>query len=429
MREKEGFPFPHVVRRETRIRMYAEPKAEFHGIRYNLEAGAAPFGPPPEIEQILDDIRQSKRDIQGLSEYGGVSIQPAIEFVKARFATDSHVAFTVPGGYRALEQIFGSLIKAPNQGTVRVFDIGMDFPGPYKFARRYATESHSRPHMPYYTVPAEVGATLNQNLEQAIDMLQHMRLRDFVVVLTNPSSPKGDVADPFLIDRLAYITARRGDLLIIDEVFADALEDKKSSIPITEDYPGIIVIRSLSKEIGFPGARIGYMVMSKELKESYEGILMEYDLDAHAILIATGIFDLNKPHILFNHLQNVREQTAHIKEPFVEGLRASEIYVFQTDNRVPIFFIDGGWDGFCDALASRGVRVARGGGFANTYVSQSTHRGIRAATISEALTNKYARVTIPKNREDVPKLIAIFKAAKDANPRRPRRIVLPPQGI
>ena len=79
--------------------------------------------------------------------------------------------------------------------------------------------------------------------------------KDSVVVLSNPSSPIGDVIS-------------RGDLIkilhtgvptLVDEAYIE-FSDEESTIELTSRFPNLFVVRSMSKAWGSAGARIGVIV-------------------------------------------------------------------------------------------------------------------------------------------------------------------------
>jgi len=86
-----------------------------------------------------------------------------------------------------------------------------------------------------------------------------------VAVLVNPDLPSGlmvkkpDLAK--LLHRLAHL-----DLVLVDESFIDfaGTEEENSLIADLELYPNLLVIRSLSKDLGVPGLRLGYAASSNQ---------------------------------------------------------------------------------------------------------------------------------------------------------------------
>ena len=81
-------------------------------------------------------------------------------------------------------------------------------------------------------------------------------------MLINPDNPSGNylVKDELL--QMIKETAARGIKLIIDESFADFAEEENNTLldpNLLEEYPHLIVVKSISKSYGVPGLRLGIL--------------------------------------------------------------------------------------------------------------------------------------------------------------------------
>jgi aspartate/methionine/tyrosine aminotransferase len=91
--------------------------------------------------------------------------------------------------------------------------------------------------------------------------------RTKVVVLNNPNNPAGSVYD---IDSLKHIydTCREhGATLLVDEAYSEFCVDGSfvSSGRLAEEFANLVVVNSLSKNMGMSGWRLGYMLASEGL--------------------------------------------------------------------------------------------------------------------------------------------------------------------
>jgi histidinol-phosphate aminotransferase len=95
--------------------------------------------------------------------------------------------------------------------------------------------------------------------------------KDSVVVLSNPSSPIGDVIS-------------RGDLLkilhcgvptLVDEAYIE-FSKTESVIQLTERFPNLFVIRSMSKAWGSAGVRVGVIISQNK---NIENLMVYKDID------------------------------------------------------------------------------------------------------------------------------------------------------
>lgn len=82
--------------------------------------------------------------------------------------------------------------------------------------------------------------------------------------LCTPNNPTGAVCPRSLIVSLANQSRQRGGVLLVDESFLDFREDEPehTAVPLCQEYPNLIVLKSLTKFYAMAGVRIGYAVCS-----------------------------------------------------------------------------------------------------------------------------------------------------------------------
>ncbi len=84
-----------------------------------------------------------------------------------------------------------------------------------------------------------------------------------IAVLVNPDLPSGHLLQRaqlhHLCSRLAHL-----DVIVVDESFIEfaSVEESYSLLPELWRYPNLLVIRSMSKDLGIPGLRLGYAASS-----------------------------------------------------------------------------------------------------------------------------------------------------------------------
>lgn len=82
------------------------------------------------------------------------------------------------------------------------------------------------------------------------------------VVLINPDNPSGNYIPKADILRFARWCEERSIRLVLDESFVDFAEEENSTLlteEILERFPGLIVVKSISKSYGVPGVRLGIL--------------------------------------------------------------------------------------------------------------------------------------------------------------------------
>lgn len=85
-----------------------------------------------------------------------------------------------------------------------------------------------------------------------------------MVFICNPSNPTGIVVDRNVILSMASACSRGGGRLIVDECFAEFLENEGacSILDCIENLSGIIVLKSFTKLFSMAGLRLGYCICS-----------------------------------------------------------------------------------------------------------------------------------------------------------------------
>jgi len=85
------------------------------------------------------------------------------------------------------------------------------------------------------------------------------------VILSNPSSPIGDVIDRNNLLRLIAQAVEYNCLIIIDEAYIEFSDTAESFLNKVMDFENLIVIKTFSKAIGSAGVRFGFGYTNKEL--------------------------------------------------------------------------------------------------------------------------------------------------------------------
>ena len=87
--------------------------------------------------------------------------------------------------------------------------------------------------------------------------------RSNALVLVNPNNPTGA---RFTLEQLRFIitSLRSLDMIVLDESFADFISASRDSTMMDElaAHPNLVILRSLSKDLGVPGIRLGYIASS-----------------------------------------------------------------------------------------------------------------------------------------------------------------------
>jgi len=107
------------------------------------------------------------------------------------------------------------------------------------------------------------------------------------LVLVNPDNPSGHFLSESDVERVARAAEEQGKRLVLDESFADfaPAEERFSMMEsrMLARYPGLVVIKSISKSYGVPGLRLGVMAAAdRELVRSVRGRLSIWNINSFA---------------------------------------------------------------------------------------------------------------------------------------------------
>ena len=107
-----------------------------------------------------------------------------------------------------------------------------------------------------------------------------------IVLVGNPANPAASVLSA---DQLAAACqGNQGTLFVVDEAFASFAPQGTSLIEDRVPPANAIVVRSLTKELGLPGLRMGYLIATEERATALRAMLPAWPLSAPALAAAVA---------------------------------------------------------------------------------------------------------------------------------------------
>jgi histidinol-phosphate/aromatic aminotransferase/cobyric acid decarboxylase-like protein len=122
----------------------------------------------------------------------------------------------------------------------------------------------------------ESGAGLEEALASGPDLL----------LIGNPANPAASVLPAGRL--AAACRTHPGTILVVDEAFAAFAPQGTSLIEGRLPPTNAVVVRSLTKELGLPGLRMGYLVAAPETAEMLRGMLPAWPLSTPALAAAVA---------------------------------------------------------------------------------------------------------------------------------------------
>jgi histidinol-phosphate aminotransferase len=174
-----------------------------------------------------------------------------------------------------------------------------------------------------------------------------------VIFLASPNNPTGTALP---LDTVKTLCDTAPGVVVVDEAYAEFRRDGvPSALSLLDDYPRLLVTRTMSKAFAFAGGRVGYVASSREVIDALRVVRLPYHLSAVTQAVARAA--LAHRDELLARVADLRVE----RDATVAWLRAEGIAVADSDANFVLFgrFADrhAVWQGLLD----RGVLVRETG--------------------------------------------------------------------
>lgn len=229
-----------------------------------LNTNENPFGPSPKV---IDAIRMAATD--RLRLYPVPDGGPLRQAIASYHKVDSSNVFVGNGSDEVLAHVFFGLFKHPQ--PILFPDITYSFYPVY--CQLYDIDSQ--------TVPLAEDFSLN---------IADYQRANGGIIFPNPNAPTGRLLA--LSDIEVLLKTNTESVVVVDEAYIDF--GGESAIPLTQQYPNLLVTQSLSKSRSLAGMRIGFAVGHADLIEALFRVkdsFNSYPLDSLAIAAGVAAFE------------------------------------------------------------------------------------------------------------------------------------------
>ena len=145
---------------------------------------------------------------------------------------------------------------------------------------------------------------LTRDLRFDVAALEERAARADLMILCSPNNPTGCVIGDTDLIRLARSFT---GILVVDEAYHEF--SRHTVVPLLQELPNLIVLRTFSKAMSMAGLRVGYLLGSPELTREVHKATLPYNLNffsATAAEVACERFELLLPRI--NKIVSERER-------------------------------------------------------------------------------------------------------------------------
>lgn len=138
-----------------------------------------------------------------------------------------------------------------------------------------------------------------------------------LIIIANPNSPTGTWLTA--VELRAFIQAVPNTItIVIDEAYAELMQDTNyaSMLPLLNDHPNLIIVRTFSKVYGLAGLRLGYALCHAEMAFALKALKKPYEVSSLAL--AAGVAALQDDVHLQASIDNNQQGIERLKTFFAE---------------------------------------------------------------------------------------------------------------
>ncbi|WP_210163430.1 pyridoxal phosphate-dependent aminotransferase [Lutibaculum baratangense] len=160
---------------------------------------------------------------------------------------------------------------------------------------------------------------------------EHFTSRTRILVLNNPNNPSGRIYTHDELRQIYETCRERGAYLLVDEAYSDFVQEQadfSSIASVVPDLDGVIVVNSLSKNLGMSGFRIGYTIADP----SFTSVILK--LNQHLITCA--------PSMLVHYVASYFDDIIEVTMPQIRKLVEKRNRVAAMMDSIGLDYLPGG---------------------------------------------------------------------------------------
>ena len=219
--------------------------------------------PTPPSPAVLEAIA---RELETINRYPDLTAAPLREALAKRFGVGADQVCVGTGSSAILVAALSAVCQP---GTQVVF--------PWRSFESYPI-----------AVPSVGGDPVPVELLPDLDAMRAAITPDTVaVIVCSPNNPTGPA---FTYEEIAAFVADVPDdvMIIVDEAYIDFATKPgvRTAVPLIEDHPNVIVMRTFSKAHALAGVRVGYAIGEAEVIGAIQALLVPFGVNSLALAAA-----------------------------------------------------------------------------------------------------------------------------------------------
>ncbi|MFC2056767.1 pyridoxal phosphate-dependent aminotransferase [Chloroflexota bacterium] len=192
---------------------------------------------------------------------------------------------------------------------------------------------------------------LTPRLEETMALIKKYRPR--AVFICNPNNPTGKYLSRYEVE--AVLDAVEDGLLVLDEAYVTFVEQRWPSADLCSQG-NIVILRSMTKDYGLAGLRLGYSIASLEITDSLRRIRPPWSVNTVAQKVGAMVLTDN------DYLEHTKERIREARRYLTDGLSQLGFPPFPSDTHFFLVMV-GDAMSFRSALLKHGILVRDCGSF------------------------------------------------------------------
>jgi len=265
--------------------------------RLKLDSNENMIGPSPKVLEALRNITDCH--IKFYPAYGEI-----LEKLAAYNKVKTEMLLPANGADEAISYIFDALVEQRDT----ILTVTPSFPMPKIYAKALNCNYKEVPYTEKWVFPVD---EFIENIDDSTKL----------IIITTPNNPTGEAISES--DLLKVLNAAKNSYVLVDETYVSYAG--RSFINLLNEYPNMLIARSMSKDFALAGLRFGYLIAPEVTINHIKKIISPYSVNNLAALAVSAALDD------IEHLNSVVSQVKESKELLVEGLKPFTKKIYKSD--------------------------------------------------------------------------------------------------
>jgi len=246
---------------------YGAPQID---VPVQLNTNENPYGPSPEAARdIADAVQRAASSLNRYPDREATALRAGLAAYLGHGLTVDRV-WAANGSNEVMQQILQAF-GGPGRTAV-------SFAPTYSMYPEYARNTHTR------WVTGQRQEDFTVDVDRALALIAQER--PDVVLLTSPNNPTGTALP---LDTIRAVAEAAPGVVVVDEAYAEfRREGTPSALDVLDEFPRLLVTRTMSKAFALAGGRLGYVAADPAIVDALRVVRLPYHLSAVTQAAATA---------------------------------------------------------------------------------------------------------------------------------------------